>query len=251
MLVSPAPLSCQTCIPVRVLPSLSRCELNHESLRLRSVGGVRAPRFMDTLSDDMLERIVQGLIPPNHSTPAKPVEGDVPVAVLKFAGCSIRCHQVAMSDAVGKRPYSWLAGAFGLDHHLWSLEHAAESLIPPYAGPALRRPHRSPWSADDAYHMAHGFFPLVDNGDRLHYNEDANIAAQRLSRFSDGQVQDRFFPSCEKALPPAQRSSLWVERRWTRARVRVIIRLSVGIRVTPSAPHSGSRPGGLELGLGL
>jgi hypothetical protein len=119
---------------------------------------------------------------------------------LRFAACSVRCRDVAMSAAVWARPFRRLADAYQLTEQLDELKREAHATIPPYAGPALRRPHRTPWSTEDIVHKVRVQF-AVEREESM------------LSRIVDGTVQDRFFPTCEKSLAPEQRSSLWVTRQ--------------------------------------
>ena len=169
---------------------------------------------MEQLDDDIITTILQCLDgPPEDGFDFTNPRGSLR-DVLRFAVCSTRCRRIALGDAVWDGPYHRLADEFELDDQIYGMELSAEKHIPPYAGGALRRPHRTPWSSEDLDRRARILYPPYSIGSAItSIDIGERKQARLLSRICDGSaVQDRFYPTSEKALAPEKRSSIWVTR---------------------------------------
>ena len=122
-----------------------------------------------------------------------------------FALVSKTSKDLSRLDVLWEDPFVQLCAEYCLEHSLDTL--ATHPPIPDYRGPCLRRPHRTPFSADDckkalAEHQA------------VHHPDGrsgcSDCPRRELSRFKNGVLEHRFYLSSEKNLKVLDRTELWV-----------------------------------------
>ena len=136
---------------------------------------------MEHIDDEILTEILGLAVDQNLEALPFYEEKRVPVHALRFAAVSSHWRLLATSDAIWAAPFERLSKAFGLANQIYEMEENAQTMIPPYTGPSLRQPHRTP-------------------------------ILTMPTRIAFGQIEDPFYPTNQKALPAEKRTLSWVVR---------------------------------------